>query len=300
MSEGYDMSCAELADAAAELALGVLTGRERAEALAHLDHCEACREHVRQLTMTGEELLGLLPPREPPAGFETRVMERLGLGVPERQPAGRIGPISRFRRLFGKHAGSHAGGGAGGAKPGGLAAGTWLGGQPRRLLTAAAVLLAVIAAGLGGWGLRATTSPAAAWSPLSSAALVSTSDHTVGKLFYYDGNPQWVYMSVNMASGNGIVICELESTDGQVTTVGSFRLNNGFGSWATADTVSHGELAGARLIATDGTVLATATLPAGTSLPAVVRAAVQAKLWARGKAIQQYHLPPICAVSTVS
>jgi hypothetical protein len=263
MSEGYDMSCAELTDAAAELALGVLTGRERAGALAHLDHCEACREHVRQLTMTGEELLGLLPPREPPAGFETRVMERLGLGVPERQPTGRIGPISRFRRLFGKPAGSHAGG-AGGAKPGGRGAGTWLGGQPRRLLAVAAVLLAVIAAGLGGWGLRATTSPAA-WTPLSSAALVTASNHTVGKLFYYDGNPQWVYMSVNMAGGNGTIICELESTDGQITTVGSFQLNNGTGSWATSDTVSHGELAGARLIATDGTVLATATLPPGTS-----------------------------------
>ena len=301
MSEGYDMSCAELADAAAELALGVLTGRERAEALAHLDHCEACREHVRQLTMTGEELLGLLPPREPPAGFETRVMERLGLSAPEPQPTGRIGPISRFRRLFGKPAGSHAGGGAGGAKPAGLGTGTWLGGQPRRLLAAAVVLVAVIAAGLGGWGLRATTSPAAAWSPLSSAALVSASDHTVGTLFYYDGNPQWVYMSVNMPRGNDTVICELESTDGHVTTVGSFRLNDGAGSWATSDTVSHGELAGARLIATDGTVLATATLPAGSALPAAPpAAAAQAKLWARGKAIQQYHLPPICAVSTVS
>ena len=268
MSEANDMSCAELADAAAELALGVLTGRERAEALAHLDHCEACREHVRQLTMTGEELLGLLPPREPPAGFETRVMERLGLSVPEHQPAGRIGPISRFRRLFGKPAGSHAGAtggtaGRAGRKPAGLGRGTWLGGSPRRLLAATAVLLAVIAAGLGGWGLRATTSPGTA--PLSSAALVSASDHTVGQLFYYDGNPQWVYMSVNLA-GNRTVLCQLESTDGQFTTVGSFRLNDGFGTWATSATVSHGDLAGARLLAMDGTVLATATLPA--TLPA--------------------------------
>ena len=31
------MSCRELPDAAAELALGVLTGRERAQAIAHLD-----------------------------------------------------------------------------------------------------------------------------------------------------------------------------------------------------------------------------------------------------------------------
>ncbi len=284
MSELNDMSCAELADAAAELALGVLTGRERAEALAHLDHCEACREHVRQLTMTGEELLGLLPLREPPAGFETRVMERLGLSVPEQQPAGRIGPISRFRRLFGKPAGSHAGNAE--RKPGGLGTGNWLGGRPRRLMAAAAVLLAVVAAGLGGWGLRATTNSPA--PPLSSAAFVSAGHHTVGQLFYYDGNPQWVYMSVNMSTGNSTVLCQLESTDGQVTTVGSFRLNDGYGVWATSAEVSHGDLAGARLVAVDGTVLATATLP-GTSTLSTKR-----------QANQQYHLPPNCAVSTVA
>src|SRR6516162_8620306 len=130
MTELNDMGCARFADVAAELALGVLTGRERAEALAHLDHCEACREHVRQLTMTGEELLGLLPSREPPAGFETRVMERLGLSVPERQPTGRIGPISRFRRLFGKPAGNHADGAR--RKAGGSGSSTRLGGPSRR------------------------------------------------------------------------------------------------------------------------------------------------------------------------
>ena len=256
MSEVNDMSCAELADAAAELALGVLTGRERAEALAHLDHCETCREHVRQLTMTGEELLGLIPPREPPAGFETRVMERLGLSAPERQPAGRIGPISRFRRLFSKPAGNHVGGAE--RKSGGL--GSFLGGQPRRLLAAAAVLVAVIAAGLGGWGLRATTSPATASSPLTSGALLSASHHKVGDVFYYDGNPQWVYMSVDLAAGNRTVLCQLQNTNGQFTTVGSFRLNDGYGTWAASATVSSGEPTGARVVAMDGTVLATATL----------------------------------------
>jgi hypothetical protein len=43
MSENSDMTCAELADVAAELALGVLTGRERAMAVAHLDNCDTCR-----------------------------------------------------------------------------------------------------------------------------------------------------------------------------------------------------------------------------------------------------------------
>ena len=95
MSELNEMGCAGFADVAAELALGALTGRERAEALAHLDRCAACQEHVRQLTVTGQELLRLLPPEEPPPGFETRVLERLGLA------AHRPGPASGRRRRFG-------------------------------------------------------------------------------------------------------------------------------------------------------------------------------------------------------
>jgi hypothetical protein len=71
------MTCAELHDVAAELALGALTGRERAAAIAHVERCRACREDVRQLTAAGVRLLELLPPASPPAGFETRVLERL-------------------------------------------------------------------------------------------------------------------------------------------------------------------------------------------------------------------------------
>jgi VIT1/CCC1 family predicted Fe2+/Mn2+ transporter len=61
----------------AELALGALTGRERAEALAHLEHCLACQEKVRRLMTQGEKLLELLPAAEPPPGFEHRVLEEL-------------------------------------------------------------------------------------------------------------------------------------------------------------------------------------------------------------------------------
>ncbi len=96
MSELNEMGCADFADVAAELALGALTGRERAEALAHLDRCAACQEHVRQLTVTGQELLRLLPPEEPPPGFETRVLERLGFDAPG------AGPTSGRRRRFGR------------------------------------------------------------------------------------------------------------------------------------------------------------------------------------------------------
>ena len=118
MSELNEMGCAEFADVAAELALGVLTGRERARALAHLDRCDACREDVRQLTVTSEEMVGLLPAIEPPAGFETRVMERLGLATPGPAPARQLSPARRFGRKLAGWMGGGWTGSAGASRPG--------------------------------------------------------------------------------------------------------------------------------------------------------------------------------------
>ncbi|HEY5394588.1 MAG TPA: zf-HC2 domain-containing protein [Trebonia sp.] len=81
MSEHGAMTCAQVRDVVAELALGVLTGRERGSALAHLEGCRACREDVSLLMVAGGQLLELLPPAEPPAGFETRVLEWLASTV---------------------------------------------------------------------------------------------------------------------------------------------------------------------------------------------------------------------------
>ena len=71
-------SCARVRDLAAELALGVLHGDERAEALDHLASCPECRQLVRELTAIGDDLLGLAPGLEPPVGFEDRVLTRVG------------------------------------------------------------------------------------------------------------------------------------------------------------------------------------------------------------------------------
>ena len=246
MSELNEMGCQEFSDVAAELALGVLTGRERAQALAHLDHCASCREEVGQLTATGEGLLGLLPSVEPPAGFETRVMDRLGLTAPAPSPAP---PASRIPLLGRKPARPAATGPTGPARPPG---------RTRRALALAAVTLAVVAAGLGGWGLR-PGSPAPAGTPLSSATLLSASHQAAGKIFLYQGSSRWLYMSVDMPSGNGTVICEVQSRGGHVTTVGSFRLTGGHGYWGSPVPPTHGSLTGARLVGPGGTVLATAS-----------------------------------------
>lgn len=241
MTELNGMSCAQFAEVAAELALGVLTGRERAGALAHLEQCDACREHVRQLTATGEGVLGLLPSREPPPGFETRVIERLGLAVPAARSA-------RHRRQTSRVS-------AGTTGPFGK-----ISGRTRRMLAAAAVVVAVAVAALGGWGLHAVTSR----SPqpaLGTAALLSAGHQDVGEVFVYNGAPRWMYMSVDLNSVDGTVICQLVSADGRVTTVGSFRLAGGYGSWGSPAWVGDGTPVGARLLAADGTVLATATFP---------------------------------------
>lgn len=104
VSELNQLGCAGFADVTAELALGALTGRERAAAVAHLDRCTACQENVCRLTVTGDELLGLLPVREPPAGFESRVLERLGLAALGRGPASRM-TLDGGRRGFGREPG---------------------------------------------------------------------------------------------------------------------------------------------------------------------------------------------------
>ncbi|HEY1700116.1 MAG TPA: hypothetical protein VGG75_10440 [Trebonia sp.] len=239
------MSCDEFADVAAELALGVLTGRERADAVAHLETCDSCRETVRQLSMTGEDLAGLLPAAEPPAGFEARVLSRIGIPAPVPEPVpsprpepGRApGPGGRLRRS-------------------------------RKFLAVAAVV-AVLAGGAGGWGLRAATAPrgtapaASVASALTSAPLLSAARQRVGTVFYYQGNPRWMYMVVDLSSGqhgsaSGTVTCQLAGADGRYTTAGSFRLTSGYGGWGGPDPGIEGRVTGARLVAASGKVLATA------------------------------------------
>jgi anti-sigma-K factor RskA len=237
MSEINQMGCEEFTDVAAELALGVLTGRERAQALAHLDQCDACREHVSQLTSAGEQLLALLPTSEPPPGFETRVMERIGLPAPAPDPV--AGSRARRRR----------------PRP-------WLKiSRTRGLLAVAAVLAAIVAGGVGGWGLHGTGTQVAG-APLSHAVFLSASHQSAGKIFVYDGNPGWLYMSVDVTPTRGHVICQIMGRDGRVTTVGTFWLANGYGSWGSAVPAGTGPVAGARLLRDDGTVLATATFAA--------------------------------------
>lgn len=81
------MTCADVEALAAELALGTVSGAERAGALDHLAGCAACRELVDQLARAADNLLLLAPVVEPPPGFESKVLSRM-----------RVAPVRELRR----------------------------------------------------------------------------------------------------------------------------------------------------------------------------------------------------------
>jgi hypothetical protein len=88
-----DLTCAGVEAIAAELALGIVPGDERADALRHLATCPACRDRVDELARVADQLLLAAPEEEPPPGFESRVLDRVAA---ERGPAV-IQPIRRRR-----------------------------------------------------------------------------------------------------------------------------------------------------------------------------------------------------------
>jgi hypothetical protein len=72
------LTCAEVRELAPELALGILGGAERAEVVLHVNACARCQAYVVELTEAADAIPQLVPEVEPPAGFEARVLRRLG------------------------------------------------------------------------------------------------------------------------------------------------------------------------------------------------------------------------------
>jgi len=205
-----EISCAQVHESGAELALGILDGRQRAELMTHVEMCDTCRVELRQLAQVREELLALVPVSEPPLGFESRVLRSLGL------------PGRRRRQ--------------------------WL-----RPAAAAAALLIALA---GGWLLGS--------GPPDSlvGAQLTTNGHVVGQAFLYTRSPAWVYMTVAAPGTSDDVSCQVQRADGSWVTTGSFWLSNGYGYWGGPARADPATITAIRLVRPDGSLMATATLPA--------------------------------------
>ncbi|MFE6841368.1 anti-sigma factor family protein [Streptomyces sp. NPDC057686] len=226
-----EMTCEQLRELDAELALDILPARERARAVAHLDRCPGCREHIEQLALVGDGLLGLLPGTEPPVGFESRVTAHLQ-PAPQQPPPK---PAPARRRLL----------------------------RPR---VAAATAALAVACGFAGWAAgtaieQASGPPsptAEANAQLLQAPLMADGGE-VGRVFAHPGQQGWVYMSVDLEKPTPEVSCVLDNKDGTTTRLGTFSLQGGYGYWVAAADVNPTKLAGASLLTPDGTVLAKAS-----------------------------------------
>lgn len=80
--------CARMRAMAAEVALGIADGADRAWALDHLAACPGCRARVERLATLADELVMLAPSVEPSPGFEDRVAG--AIEPPRRSPRRRF------------------------------------------------------------------------------------------------------------------------------------------------------------------------------------------------------------------
>lgn len=231
MTDTSGLTCAQLQELGAELALGVLSARERATAMAHLQTCPSCRENLCELASVADGLLDLIPGSEPPIGFEARVLQRIG-----------IPPERRAPRRTARH----------------------------RLVLAAAVSAVLGLGGLGGWvvaGLTETAAPTVATAPGSYAhaelltAQLTASGQTIGHAYVSTGPTPWMYMSVDLDGiAHDITLqCQIQRGDGSTATLGSFPLTDGYGHWDGPYPAGSAPITGIRLLTGNGSVLASAT-----------------------------------------
>jgi hypothetical protein len=227
-----DQSCERMRELAPELALDILSGVERASVQAHLNECADCREYVGSLTQVSDRLLTLVPGVEPPLGFEDRVLARMGMTAPQPRPSRR------------RH---------------------WL------AVTAAAAVAALVF-GAGGWVIGTTATSPSTISALPGqhndgtirfASFWTTDKQKIGQVFTYQDQPSWLYMTVSADPNVGWVACQLIRRDGKTVQVGAFTLAAGKGSWSSDLTINPSQVSGARLVSSDGSILATASFDNG-------------------------------------
>ncbi|HEX4246273.1 MAG TPA: zf-HC2 domain-containing protein [Pseudonocardia sp.] len=179
---------------APELALNALTGRERAQVLAHLDECPRCREMVCALTSTADELLTLVPEADPPTGFEQRVLAAI---MPVAEPVPRRG--------------------------------RWPMATAASLLS-----LALIGAGwLAGSAVSGSTAQSAAPGARSVLyAPLTNHSQEVGQAYLEPDQPSWVYLSLSANVRTDVNLrCTLTDPDGSSATLGTFALDHGHRAW---------------------------------------------------------------------
>ena len=168
-------TCVEVRELAPELALGIVGGPERAEALEHTSECGPCRALVGELAEAADALPLLAAEAEPPPGFEERVLGALKA------------PRRRNRRLV---AAAFA------------------------IAAAAAAIVSIVGVRLVE-SVQDSNSVASAASHVRSAQMTGATGVEVGNVFASNGKPSAVMVNVNywVPSGEYRIEFRTGSTD---------------------------------------------------------------------------------------
>jgi hypothetical protein len=226
-NEPHISSCPEYAGHLAELALGILTGRDRAATLAHVESCANCAEELEQLARAADAVVQVAPDVEPPVGFEVSLFSRMG-----------VDEVALRRR------------------PG-----------PTRWMLAGAAAVVALALGLGiGWSTGSAppvhptaTPPHRVGTPVAAADLMEHGK-AVGRVSAYGGSMPWLSMTLADSSARGRVTCRVVTVDGVTHTIGTFVADRGYGAWGAPLSVAPQDVRQAQVVSANGAVIATATL----------------------------------------
>lgn len=219
------VGCEDYAGDLPELALGVLTGRERARALAHVDACSRCADELEQLSRAADAVFLVAPDVEPPVGFEVRLLERMGV----------VDAPPRRHRL-----------------------------RPSRWIPASVAAAAAAAAlGIGlSWPSAPAGQLAQAGRGHTSTASANLVEggRTVGRVVTFGGTKPWMSMTLEDSGARGRVTCVVVTTDGVTHRIGTFVAKEGYGAWVAPLRVDPTHLRRAEVVSPSGAVIASAPL----------------------------------------
>ena len=219
--------CPEVEAQAAELALGTLSGPERATALAHLAACPMCRRLVDDLASAADPLLLLAPEMEPSIGFESRVLAATA-------GADRARAVPSLAAASKRHTGRRRRGFA----------------VPRAAVAAAVAVLAATGGLVVGRSLDSGGSP----DLVRTAMAVSANGRATCRAFAYGDKQSWVFVSFE-APREWTAEYTVEITTlggGSPAVTGHLRLQDGGGSLGTVVDVPASQLRAVRVLDASG------------------------------------------------
>ena len=209
--------CADTWKVLPELALGIADGEERALALEHLSGCSDCRRELEQLSAIADDLLALAPEREPPAGFEARVLERVKTHPARPRPRRRWVMRLSFAAA---------------------------------VVASAAVTALVLTSSYSADRHLASQYRAALQGAdgryFQSARLRTPDGAQVGTVFAYQGSPSWLFYVLRGSYADGVYREQIVTRSGRLIDLPRFRLVAA--SWGVATPVPLRDIALVRLI----------------------------------------------------